>query len=76
MDKNKSVAAMFFGSAVVCFNLRLLNYPVHSIRFEIMQPFKMGNWNYRAICFVLLNRKPTIPVLQVSPSGSVRHIFW
>ena len=76
MDKNKSVDAMCFGSAVTRFNLRLLKYPVHSIRSETMQPFKIGNRNYRAICFVLLNRKLAILVPQVSPSGFVRHIFW
>ncbi len=77
MDKNKSVDAMPFGSAIVCFSLRLLKYPVHSIRFELMQPFKSSNRNYRAIGgFVLLNRKFATLVPQSSASGPVRHIFW
>jgi len=45
LNKNKDVDATLFAPPVFCFDLCLLEYPVHTIRANSMQTLNAGYWN-------------------------------
>ena len=63
-DKNKGIYPMGFFAPIFGFSLGLFEYPIDTVRAELVKLFDLLDGDDRAVGFVLLNRQVAVPTFN------------